>query len=148
MPAKTIDTDIWLLSSAITNLTDKYNTHQTNLDEKFESFYIMLENLEPSKALSSLWHKATQPPFTSLVDLSPTSAYEMFGNQAPHNKRWNQANLGYFDPHLDVSYEIGEIVLLSKKVYFWNVVVFIQQIQNLIFFKRALLVKANITTFL
>lgn len=52
--------------------------------------------------------------------------------------------MGYFDPHPDASQGVGEIVSLGKKLYLWNVILFIQQIQSLVFFKGALLVKSNI----
>ena len=60
-------------------------------------------------------------------------------------KRWNQANLGYFDPHLDTkAHGEGEVVSVGKDVYYRNVVLFMQHIQNLVTFKGAALMKANI----
>ena len=35
---------------------------------------------------------------------------------------------------------------VGKNVYYWNVVLFTQRIQNLVIFKNATLVKANIAT--
>ena len=43
-------------------------------------------------------------------------------------KRWNQANLGYFDSHLDRADGEGEIVLVGKDVYYRNVVLFVQRL--------------------
>lgn len=40
-------------------------------------------------------------------------------------KRWNQADLGYFDPYLDEAYSKGEIVSIGKDVYYKNMVLFI-----------------------
>lgn len=40
-------------------------------------------------------------------------------------KRWNQANLRYFNPYLNNIYNKGEIVLMKKKVYYKNMMLFI-----------------------
>ena len=61
-------------------------------------------------------------------------------------KRWNQSDLGYFDPHLDRAYKEDKIVLAGKEVYYWNVVLFVQRFQSLVIFQGAALVKANIIT--
>lgn len=41
-------------------------------------------------------------------------------------KRWNQANLSYFDPHFNRAHGEGEIVLVGKDMYYKNVVFFVQ----------------------
>ena len=61
-------------------------------------------------------------------------------------ERWNQANLGYFDPHLDKTHGEGEVVSVGKDVYYRNVVLFVQRLQSLVTFKGAALVKANVAT--
>ena len=61
-------------------------------------------------------------------------------------KRWNQANLGYFEPHLNRAHGEGEIVSVEKDVYYRNVVLFVQRLQSLVTFRGAALVKANIAT--
>lgn len=61
-------------------------------------------------------------------------------------KKWNQADLGYFDPHLDKVHGEGEIVFVDKDVYYRNVVLFVQHLQSLITFKGAALVKVNVAT--
>ena len=40
-------------------------------------------------------------------------------------KRWNQANLGYFDPHFDRAHGEGEMVSVEKDVYYKNVMLFV-----------------------
>lgn len=40
-------------------------------------------------------------------------------------ERWNQANLGYFDPHFDRVYEEDEVVFVGKEVYYKNIVLII-----------------------
>lgn len=49
-------------------------------------------------------------------------------------KRWNQANLGYFDLHLNRVHREGEIVLVGKDVYYRNVMLFVQCLQSLVTF--------------
>ena len=66
--------------------------------------------------------------------------------QSRATDRWNQSDLGYFDPHLDNAHGEGEIVLVGKDVYYRNVVLFVQRLQNLVTFKGVALVKANIAT--
>ena len=61
-------------------------------------------------------------------------------------ERWNQANLGYFDPYLNRAHGEGEIVSVGKDVYYKNVVLFVQHLQSLVTFRGAALVKANIAT--
>lgn len=61
-------------------------------------------------------------------------------------ERWNQADLGYFDPHFDKTYGKGKEVFVSKNVYYRNVILFVQRLQSLVTFKGAALVKANIAT--
>lgn len=60
--------------------------------------------------------------------------------------RWNQADLGYCDLHLDKIYRKSEIVLVRKDVYYKNVVFFIYCLQSLVIFQGAAFVKVNITT--
>ena len=59
-------------------------------------------------------------------------------------ERWNQADLGYFDPHLDRAHGKGEIVSVGKDVYYRNVVLFVQHLQSFVTFRGAALVRANI----
>ena len=45
--------------------------------------------------------------------------------QSKATDRWNQSDLGYFDPHLDKAHGEDEIVSVGKDVYYRNVVLFI-----------------------
>lgn len=49
-------------------------------------------------------------------------------------KRWNQTDLGYFDPHLDKVYGEDKIVLVEKDIYYKNIIFFIQHLQSLVIF--------------
>ena len=64
----------------------------------------------------------------------------------PLTERRNQADLGYFDPHLDRAHGEGEVVSVDKDVYYKNVVFFVLRLQSLVTFKGAALVKANVAT--
>lgn len=61
-------------------------------------------------------------------------------------KRWNQANLGYFDSHLNRAHRKSEVVFVGKDIYYRNIVLFVQRLQSLVIFKRAALFKANVAT--
>lgn len=67
--------------------------------------------------------------------------------QLKATNRWNQSDLGYFDSHLDTkTHGVSKVVLIGKDIYYRNVVLFVQRIQNLVTFKGAALVKTNIPT--
>ncbi len=86
---------------------------------------------------------ATPPPDP---DTSPKSLLASDSLPKASTERWNQADWGYFDPHLDRAHGEGEIVLVGKDVYYRNVVLFVQRLQSLETFKGAALVKANVAT--
>lgn len=86
---------------------------------------------------------ATPPP-----DLNTTLKAHPVNDTLPKTEWWNQANLGYFNPHFDRVYKEGEIVLVGKDVYYKNIILFIQRLQSLVTFRGITLVKANIATFL
>lgn len=42
-------------------------------------------------------------------------------------ERWNQADLGYFNPHLDTkAHDEGKMILVGKNMYYRNVMLFVQ----------------------
>ena len=88
---------------------------------------------------------ATSPPNP---DATPKSIPAGDSLLKAFTERWNQANLGYFDPYLDKANGEGEVVLVDKDVYYRNVVLFVQRFQSLVTFKGAALVKANVATLL
>ena len=61
-------------------------------------------------------------------------------------ERSNQADLRYFDPHLNKAHGNGELVSMGKNIYYKNVMLFVQRLQSLVIFKRAAFVKANVAT--
>lgn len=74
---------------------------------------------------------ATPPPNP---DAAPKAHLD--ANPLPKSiiKRWNKADLGYFDPHLDRAHGEGEIVSVSKDVYYRNIVLFVQRLQSFVTF--------------
>lgn len=40
-------------------------------------------------------------------------------------KRWNPADLGYFNPYLDKAYNKNKIVLISRDVYYNNMMLLV-----------------------
>ena len=88
------------------------------------------------------------PSATPSLNLDATLKSLLAGDSLPKAfiERWNQANLGYFDPHLDRAHGEGEVVLVGKDVYYRNIVLFVQRLQSLVTFKEAALVKANVAT--
>lgn len=59
-------------------------------------------------------------------------------------ERWNQIDLGYFDPHFNRIYEKSEIVSVGKDIYYRNVVFFVHGLQSLVTFKKVDLMKTII----
>lgn len=102
----------------------------------FESFMVLNRSSSPKP-------KSLQPP-SSLLHFEP---FIFPSEQLTRVKRWNQADLGYFDPHLNKkAYGPGEIISVGKDIYYRNVILFVQCIQNLVIFKRVALVRSNIPT--
>lgn len=85
---------------------------------------------------------SSTPPPNSNVS---SKAYSIADLPSKTSKRRNQPDLGYFNSHLDKANDKGKIVLVSKDVYYKNIVLFIQYLQSLVTFKGAIFVKANIT---
>ena len=84
---------------------------------------------------------ATPPPDPDATPKSPPGGDFLLTKST---ERWNQADLGYFDSHLDSTYGEVEIVSVGKDVYYRNVVLFVQRLQSLVTFRGAAFVKANI----
>ena len=103
----------------------------------------MFERFMASNGSSSPKPKLLHPPLSSLH----SESFILLSKQLTRVKRWNQVDLDYFDPHLDdKTHGAREVVSVEKDVYYWNVVLFTQRIQNLVTFKGATLVKNNIAT--
>ena len=57
-------------------------------------------------------------------------------------------NIGFFDPNLPISYDEGEVVLIEKKLYNRNIILFIKRMKDLAIIKGYELVRANLNTYL
>lgn len=78
---------------AIADLTKRQDANYTRLDEKFESMRLMFETLMDLALATS----KPKPPQQRSRSLGPKAPLK----QQPRMEHWNQADLGYFDPHLD-----------------------------------------------
>ena len=58
--------------------------------------------------------------------------------------RWNPSDLKYFDSYLNKSYEEGEIVTVSKNIYFRSVILFIERLRDVAAVKGFIAVKVNL----
>lgn len=146
-----------LIDSTVTSaVTAALASLRTKHDNDIQSLREMLEKALPVKSSSppsspSLEHddlppNAQAPPAGDANDNSKATSLADSTSKTSQEK-WNQADLGYFDPHLDTkAHGVGEVVSVGKDVYYRNVVLFVQRIQNLVTFKGAALVKANIAT--
>lgn len=103
--------------------------------------HAIFESFMTSNGSSSSKPKLSHPLLSSLH----FDSFLLSSDQPTQLKRWNQSDLGYFDLHLDnKAHSLGEVVSVEKDVYYHNIVLFTQRIQNLVTFKGATLVKANI----
>ena len=55
-------------------------------------------------------------------------------------------DIGFFDLNLPASYGEGKIVLVGKKLYYRNIILFIKRIKDFVIIKRYELVRANFNT--
>ena len=57
-------------------------------------------------------------------------------------------DIGFFDLNLPVSYGEGKVVLVEKKLYYRNIILFIKRIKDFVIIKRYELIRANLNTYL
>ena len=57
-------------------------------------------------------------------------------------------DIGFFDPNLPTNYDEDKIVLIGKKLYYRNIILFIKRIKDLATIKRYELIRANLNTYL
>ena len=124
------------VTSAVAAAVDKIKTKHK------EEMLALREMIE--KSLLFMDSSSSTPP--SNRDAAPKAdpATDFLSKAA--TERLNQADLDYFNPHLDMANDEGEIVLVGKNVYHRNVVFFVQRHQSLVTFRGAALVKANIAS--
>ena len=120
------------VATAVSSIQAKHESKMLSLREMIEKSMLLRES-----------SSATPPP-----DPDATSKTLPGGDLLPKTstERWNQADLGYFDPHLNRAHGEGEIISIGKDVYYRNVVLFVQRLQSLVTFRGVALVKANVAT--
>ncbi len=99
------------IATTIATIQAKYKGEILSLWEMIKKSLLLRES--PS-ATPSPNPKATPKAHPS-TDFLPKTIIE----------RWNQTNLGYFDPYFDMAYGEGEIALVGKDMYYWNIVLFV-----------------------
>ena len=57
-------------------------------------------------------------------------------------------DIGFFDLNLPTSYGEGKVVLVGKKLYYRNIILFIKRIKDLVIIKKYELIRANLNTYL
>ena len=57
---------------------------------------------------------------------------------------WKMNKISLFNPHLNKSYEEGEIVTVEKNIYYQSIMLFIEHIWDMITIKRSQLVRTNL----
>lgn len=123
-----------IVSTTVPAIQSKYDDNILSLHELIERFLLLKDS--PSAIPPSDLDTAAKAFFSANILLIAST------------KKWNQANLGYFDPHLNKAHGEGKIVLLGKDVYYRNIVLFMQHFQSFVTFWGVALVKVNIVTLL
>ncbi len=132
-----------VIQQAISKLNEKQDANYSKLNKKFESPRAMFESFMASNRSFSPKPKLSQPPPLSLH----SEPFVIPSEQPTRGEQWNQIDFGYFDSNVDDKANgAGELVSVEKDVYYRNVVLFTQRIQNLVTFRSATLVKANVAT--
>lgn len=99
------------IATAVVSIKAKYEKNILSFREMIEKSLLLKEF--PSRT----------PPSNS----DPTRK-AFFGDDSllkASKERWNQVDLGYFDPYLDTEYGEDEIVLVGKDVYYGNVILLV-----------------------
>lgn len=92
------------------------------IQAKHEEEMLALQTIIAKSLLLKEFLSAVPPP-----NLVATPKVHPSADSLPKTirERWNQADLVYFDPHLDRVHEEGEIVSVGKDVYYRNIVLFV-----------------------
>ena len=130
-----------VVASALAGLHAKH-------DDDIQSLCKIFEKTLPTKDSCALSPDA-QTPDVGEADNKSEAAFSPDLTSKGSQERWNQADLGYFDPYLDIkAHGLGEVVSIRKDTYYENAVLFVQKVQNLVTLKGATTVKANMGTLL
>ena len=57
-------------------------------------------------------------------------------------------DIGFFDLNLPTNYSEGKVVLVGKKLYYRNIILFTERIKDLVIIKKYKLIRANFNTYL
>ena len=111
-----ISTVLFAVATAVAAIQTKHKNKMLSLWEMIEKFLLLRES--PS---------TTPPPNP---DATPKSLPGSNSLPKTSTERWNQADLGYFNPHLDRADKKGEVISVGKNIYYQNVVLLVQCLQS------------------
>lgn len=105
---------------------------QKTLDNKFKQ----LINRIDTRLATMPWGKTGKPKPPKMPSKPPKTA----------SSKWNLADLGYFDPHLDKSYSKNNIIAINKETWIRSVYLFMAQIKDLVLLKGGQTIQNNLNT--
>ena len=123
MPPPTIDPAIQhsIYNPVTSAVAAALASAQTKHEEEILALREMIE-----KALLLIESGSFTPPSNPNASSKLSSPADLL---LKSTERWNQADLGYFDPHLDRAHGEGEIGLVGKDIYYRNVVLFVHRLR-------------------
>ena len=123
--------DSSLQQSITSAVTSAVVTGIADIQAKYEGKMLSLREMIKKSLLLKESPSATPPPDS---DTTSKAHHGVDSLLKAITKRWNQADLSYFKPHLDRAHGKGEIVLVGKDIYYKNIVLFVQRFQSLVTF--------------
>ncbi len=111
------------MQQIIADLNGAQKAGQKNSSDQFAKLEVMI-----AKIMSKMEEKLMPLPSGSHVVSAPNQFdLNNVDSPAPNaNRKGVQAELTYFDPHLDLSRGEREVVTVGRHVYYRNVVLFVQ----------------------
>lgn len=103
-----------------------------NMEDRMAGMEKLLERLATQLNVNA----SGKPRLPGTLGEPPTTA----------NGRWNPADLGYFDPHLDKSYPESDIIAINKETWIRDVHLFVARVKDLVQLKGGQTVQNNLNT--
>ncbi len=107
--------DISLQRSITSAILSIVATAVATIQAKYENVMLSLWKMIEKSLLLKESPSNTPPPDP---DTTPKALFAGDSLPKASTERWNQTNLGYFDPHLNRAYGKDELVLVGKNVYY------------------------------
>ena len=103
----------FVVATAVAVIQTKYESEMLSLRKMIEKSLLLRD--------SPLTTPPPDPNTSAKVSTPPD-------NPTKTAEKWNQADLGYFNPHFDKAHGEEEIVSVGKDVYYRNVILFVQRL--------------------